>query len=75
MPAYRAPVADTLFVLNDVLKYERYNNLPGFADATPDIVEAVLQEGGLAIEREHAVAADLGPVALQLELEMGVASS
>ena len=50
MPAYRAPVADTLFVLNDVLKYERYNNLPGFADATPDIVEAVLQEGARLAE-------------------------
>jgi acyl-CoA dehydrogenase len=46
MPVYRAPVEDTLFVLNDVLKYERYNNLPGFADASPDIVEAVLREGG-----------------------------
>jgi alkylation response protein AidB-like acyl-CoA dehydrogenase len=50
MPAYRAPVEDTLFVLNDVLKYERYNNLPGFADATPDIVEAVLREAGRMAE-------------------------
>ena len=50
MPAYRAPVDDTLFVLNDVLKYERYNNLPGFADATPDIVEAVLREAGRMAE-------------------------
>ncbi|WP_306120016.1 MULTISPECIES: acyl-CoA dehydrogenase C-terminal domain-containing protein [unclassified Roseitalea] len=44
MPSYTAPVNDTLFVLNDVLKYERYNNLAGFADATPEIVEAVLRE-------------------------------
>jgi len=50
MPAYRAPVEDTLFVLNDVLKYERYNNLPGFADASPDIVEAVLREAGRMAE-------------------------
>ena len=50
MPVYRAPVEDTLFVLNDVLKYERYNNLPGFADATPDIVEAVLREAGRMAE-------------------------
>ena len=44
MPSYRAPVEDTNFVLNDVLNYQRYNNLPGFADATPDIVEAILRE-------------------------------
>ena len=50
MPAYRAPVDDTLFILNDVLKYERYNNLPGFADASPDIVEAVLREAGRMAE-------------------------
>ena len=44
MPIYKAPVQDTLFVLNDVLGYQRYNNLPGFADATPDVVEAILAE-------------------------------
>ncbi|MCO6389860.1 acyl-CoA dehydrogenase [Aliihoeflea aestuarii] len=45
MPTYKAPVADTLFVLNDVLGYERYGNLAGFADATPDVLEAILEEG------------------------------
>ena len=45
MPIYEAPVEDTLFLLNDVLGYERFSNLAGFADATPDVVEAVLQEG------------------------------
>ncbi|TGV62928.1 hypothetical protein EN801_048640, partial [Mesorhizobium sp. M00.F.Ca.ET.158.01.1.1] len=40
MPIYRAPVQDTLFVLNEVLGYQRYSNLPGFADATPDVLEA-----------------------------------
>lgn len=46
MPSYTAPVKDHLFVLNDVLNVHQYNNVPGFADATPDIVSAVLEEGG-----------------------------
>jgi hypothetical protein len=44
MPSYKAPVDDTLFLLNDVLHFDRYGNLPGFADASPDVVEAVLRE-------------------------------
>jgi alkylation response protein AidB-like acyl-CoA dehydrogenase len=44
MPGYKAPVDDVLFLLSDVFHVERYNNLPGFAEATPDIVEAVLAE-------------------------------
>ena len=44
MPTYRAPVDEVMFLLCDVLHVERYNNLPGFAEATPDIVEAVLAE-------------------------------
>ncbi|MBI1204724.1 MAG: acyl-CoA dehydrogenase [Rhodopseudomonas sp.] len=44
MPSYRAPVDDALFLLNDVFHIERYGNLPGFAEATPDLIEAVLRE-------------------------------
>jgi alkylation response protein AidB-like acyl-CoA dehydrogenase len=44
MPTYKAPVDEALFLLNDVFHLDRYGNLPGFADASPDMVEAVLRE-------------------------------
>ena len=50
MTTYRAPVEDSLFVLNDVLQIQKYNNLPGFADATPDMIEAILAEAGKLAE-------------------------
>lgn len=44
MPSYKAPVDDVLFLLNDVFHIERYNNLSGFADASPDVTAAILAE-------------------------------
>jgi alkylation response protein AidB-like acyl-CoA dehydrogenase len=45
MPSYKAPVREYKFLLKDVLKIERYSNLPGFAEAPIDLIEQVLEEG------------------------------
>ncbi|MCK9554030.1 acyl-CoA dehydrogenase N-terminal domain-containing protein, partial [Aquamicrobium sp.] len=50
MPIYQSPVRNTLYLLNDVLGYERHADLPGFADASADVVEAVLAEGAKLAE-------------------------
>ncbi|HEU0083671.1 MAG TPA: acyl-CoA dehydrogenase family protein, partial [Bradyrhizobium sp.] len=44
MPSYKAPLEDVRFLLTDVFQIDRYNNLPGFSDASPDIREAILAE-------------------------------
>jgi len=44
MPTYKSPVADNLFLLNDVFQIERYADIPGYGDLSPDIVEATLTE-------------------------------
>ncbi|CAJ0850963.1 acyl-CoA dehydrogenase [freshwater sediment metagenome] len=54
MPSYRAPVDDTMFLLNDVLQFQRFNNLKGFADVTPDLVAQILSEAGKLCEEALA---------------------
>lgn len=46
MPRYDAPVRDMQFIFHDVLSLQTYSNLEGFADATPDIIDQILEEGG-----------------------------
>lgn len=46
MATYNAPLRDMRFVLDELLQVERYADLPGFAEATPDVVAAILEEAG-----------------------------
>ncbi|NUU38261.1 acyl-CoA dehydrogenase C-terminal domain-containing protein [Pseudomonas sp. C2B4] len=46
MATYNAPLRDMRFVLDEMLQMERYADLPGFAEATPDVVAAILEEAG-----------------------------
>ncbi|MCU0820193.1 MAG: acyl-CoA dehydrogenase C-terminal domain-containing protein [Beijerinckiaceae bacterium] len=50
MPSYRAPTDDVSFLLNDVFGIEKYGNLPGFSDLSPDMLEAILSEGAKLCE-------------------------
>jgi alkylation response protein AidB-like acyl-CoA dehydrogenase len=43
---YQAPLRDLRFVYYELFDGEALTKLPGFADATPDVVEAVLEEIG-----------------------------
>ena len=44
--AYQPPVRDHVFLLEDVLKIDQYAELPAFADASLDVVKAIIEEAG-----------------------------
>ncbi len=44
MQTYNAPLRDMRFVLHELHGYDRLNAYPKFADATPDLVDSVLEE-------------------------------
>ena len=47
MPDYIAPVKDMQFVIEQLAELPALNVLPGYEDATPDLVEAVLEQAAV----------------------------
>src|SRR4051812_38266216 len=50
MAVYKGPVKDITFVLNEVLDLSSLANLPGYEDATPDTIQAIVEEAGKLCE-------------------------
>jgi alkylation response protein AidB-like acyl-CoA dehydrogenase len=46
MSTYRAPLAEMQFVLNELAGLEQVSQLPGYEEATADVVSAILEEAG-----------------------------
>lgn len=44
MTNYSAPVKDLQFVLNELVEMDKVASLPGFEEATPDMISAILEE-------------------------------
>lgn len=44
MQNFKSPIRDTLFVMNELLGFEKHYADLGFEDASPDMVEAICQE-------------------------------
>ncbi|NQV83825.1 MAG: acyl-CoA dehydrogenase [Rhodospirillales bacterium] len=59
MTAYQAPLDDMRFVLRELAGLDDVSALPGFADATPDLIDAILVEAG---KLASDVLAPLNPV-------------
>jgi len=49
--AYKAPVRDLTFVLNEVLEVERHSNQPGLSDVSSDLIGQILEEGAKFAEQ------------------------
>ena len=50
MPSYKAPLREYNFLFYELLGIQQYSNLPGFADASEDLVRAILEEAAKLTE-------------------------
>ena len=50
MAVFQAPIRDMRFVLHELLSVEELSKLEGYEDATPDLIDAVLEEAGKVTE-------------------------
>jgi len=50
MATYKAPLKDMRFVLNEVIDVSRVSSLPGYGEVTPDLIDAILEEGAKLCE-------------------------
>ena len=46
MPSYTAPTRDFRFIINEMLELESYADLPGFENASTDMVTSIIDEAG-----------------------------
>jgi len=46
MADYKAPVSEISFVINDLLNINSLTSIPAFEEATPELVDAVIEEAG-----------------------------
>ena len=61
MPLYKAPLRDMQFVLNDLLKVDQhYPTLTGREEVTPDLLDAILNEGAKFAEEVIAPLNQIG---------------
>lgn len=51
MAAYKAPLRDMRFVMNELFSGETLHQLPGYEDMTPDVIDAVLEEAAKICEQ------------------------
>ena len=51
MPVYKAPLRDYRFCLEELFDGQAHRALPGFADFTPDVIGAVLEEAAKFCEQ------------------------
>jgi len=50
MPSYKAPLREYNFLLYELLGIQQYSNLPGFSEASEDLVRAILEEAAKLTE-------------------------